>query len=1345
MKHIYSILSSMLAFCYLNSFAQEPVEINGFIIIEINGEYYDISGNDTLKVISDVLTIKYNPGTTEQQIIAIEQNYNLQKTFHAPTGWINYKLDSISDVIDIMQELAINEVIHKVLLNHFIPLFANPDEQAWVARDTGQTLLQQLCSAGVPIYNTSHLIMQVDSAWNITTGSPKVDIGFMDSGTAINHPDIGVGNDGYHNLWENHGEISDGKDNDENGYIDDLFGWNFVDNNNSFIIDTTKNHGTMVASNACAKTNNQLGTFGVAGGWGSKVSGIMTLKTGNDPFIYTHLTPPALIYAIQNRARIVNMSFGNYTSIYDPLADAIELAIEKYNCLIFGAAGNNNNDPISWPARHQDVIATGASAFYCDGNVFMERRWISSDTTYGSSFGAELDIVAPSYAYYCDNQSGYSWRESTTATSGATAFASGVAALILSANPCLLNYEVKEILKNTANKIDADNTNPDAQYDPQTGHSLWCGYGRINAYQAVLAAEQKMGFPDTTITTSTTWNTRIRYSGDITIASGATLTIASMLYMDAGTKIIVEPGGKLVVDGGTITTACLDPWLGIEVLGNPNLSQAPTSNQGWVQVINGGTISNAETAIRAGIKTYSGGTYTYTQTGGIVQIENAIFSNNQTAIELLPYNKTNISYIRHSTFETRATVPGSIVPDYFIKLIVNNIQDISGCTFKNYRNVLEPDSLARGNGIYVFNSNLKNKCSSLVTPCPPTEYYPNKFINLYYGIYVLSAEHNSYISVIKNEFENNYRGLYLSGVSNARVTSNDFIINTPFEENGGYGMYLDGCTGYWVEDNEFRHEGTSATGIGLVINNSGTAPNEVYRNRFIKLEQGISAQGINKDTYSNSGLQILCNDYINTGADILVPNTLEERGLGIAAHQGANSQNPQHMAGNLFHHHTAVDFNDINNEGEHITYYYPLNHTDPRVKPEEYTENTVTVIEVEFLDDWTYNDGCPCRLESGGGGGHEEELKQQMAESEQQANALQETLELLIDAGDSESLFWNVYMSSSPEAMQVYQELMTASPYLSDTVVSAAIFKEDVLIDAMLRDIMVANPHSAKSGKLMEELEQRWTPLPEYMKAQIMQGKSMVSVRESMESTLAQHQLDKAMAVNALAGNWHNNTDSLVWLWSTDNSLASKYNLAFLYLELDQAAQGTTVLNIIPTQFNMSGSQQSGHQQIAAVYALLAVLAQEQKSILEADSLQIATLLEIEAGSTGLAGVYARNALLALQALAYDEPILLPDLMKSRAMAEAYSKLLETGPLKNLGVFPIPARDYLVVEYLLDAESKGMIEFTDVSGRLVHTFSVSGPVNRQIVDTRNWKPGWYIATLKAQTKTLESVKFIISD
>ena len=89
--------------------------------------------------------------------------------------------------------------------------------------------------------------------------------------------------------------------------------------------------------------------------------------------------------------------------------------------------------------------------------------------------------------------------------------------------------------------------------------------------------------------------------------------------------------------------------------------------------------------------------------------------------------------------------------------------------------------------------------------------------------------------------------------------------------------------------------------------------------------------------------------------------------------------------------------------------------------------------------------------------------------------------------------------------------------------------------------------------------------------------------------------------------------------------------------------------------------------------------------------------------------------------------------------------MLENLPTKSLNVFPLPARDFLIVEYVMDAEAKGRLEFTDDTGRLVHTMEVSGPVNQQIINTRDWKSGWYVASLKIQTKTMESVKFIITD
>jgi subtilisin family serine protease len=1337
MKTKITIFITILISLGVNTFAQEPFDVNGYLIFEKNGEYYNIVGNDTLKIIPDLITLKYKEDATEQQINTFENTLKINKLYHAPTGWVNYGLDATSDVVDIVESIATMEFVYKVLFNRFINFHSIPNENAWHDFIWDLQFQENLCidlEPNPPVTplvhdaipkNISHRLMEIDMAWEITTGSPDIVIGFIDSGTNVDHEDLGFGNDNYHNLWE-HPVTGD-------------FGWNFVNSNGNVFADNM--HGTMVASVACAKTNNQVGTYGVAGGWASEGAKAMTLQIsfgyGIEGMIHQ-----ALIYAAQNGARIINMSFG--TPVNEAIEDAIVYVYEEHNCVLLAAVGNVNDMYISYPASHDYVIAVGATELNCIDDPsqlysIVERRFGNNygNTHLGSGYGEKLDIVALPYYYRCGHDNIDTYVQDYGMTSGATAYASGVAALVLSANPMLSNVEVAEILKNTADKIDIENGNY------QNGHSLFYGYGRINAYQAVLQALDTEGEPYIEITGTVTWDLPRRQAGDVVVMPGAELTLTSTLYMQPDTRIIVRRGGKLVIDGGSVTSVGTGlRWRGIEVWGNSSQPQQVT-HQGWVRIINEGSVKNSVMGIYTNRPDHAEeGRWEPGYTGGIVQGIDARFVNNKTALQFYPYNYPSVSGFTNCEFITYGYEVG--VPESAFLVDITGINGISflACNFENKCDAVE----FYRSGIRCVNSFVKvhGKCKNTSEPCDDWDH--STFTGLHYGIHASSITSTYYVDVRNTEFNKNRRSLYLSGISNARITSNEFIINTPFKEDSGYGLYLDECTGYWVEDNEFRHDVSSRKGIGVIVNNSGTDPNEIYRNRFHNLEQGISAQGNNKDPKSATGLQILCNDFVDCDADILVVNPSESRGIGIAAHQGADSQNPQHMAGNLFHRHTAVDFNDINNEGEDIIYYVPLNYNQQyhRVIPEEYTVNTVTVTEVELLDDWTYNGGCPCKLESGGGG-HEEEMKQQMAESQQEANALQETLELLIDAGDTESLFWDVHMSTSPEAMQVYQELMNTSPYLSDTVVSAAIIKEDVLVDAMLRDIMVANPHSAKSGKLLEELDQRWTPLPEYMKAQIMQGKNLVSVRESMESTLARHQLDKAIAVNTLARNWHNNTDSLVGLWSFNNNLTSKYKLAFLYLELGQAAQGTAVLNHIPTQFNLSSAQQTGHQQISAVYDLLASLAHDGKSILEADSLQIAALLEIETESNGLAGIYARNALLALQAFEYDEPIILPDLMKSRAMAEAYSKLLETMPPKNLGIFPVPARDYLVIEYVLDTESKGEVEFTDASGRIEHTLTASGPINQKIVDIRQWKPGWYIATLKTQTKTLESVKFIISD
>ncbi len=357
----------------------------------------------------------------------------------------------------------------------------------------------------------------------------------------------------------------------------------------------------------------------------------------------------------------------------------------------------------------------------------------------------------------------------------------------------------------------------------------------------------------------------------------------------------------------------------------------------------------------------------------------------------------------------------------------------------------------------------------------------------------------------------------------------------------------------------------------------------------------------------------------------------------------------------------------------------------------------------------------------------------------------------MFDGGNTEALNTEVETSFPPETMQVYNELMDKSPYLSDTVVSSAIEKEDVLPNAMIRDIMVANPHTAKSNELMNKLDERWDPLPEYMKAQILQGKSIVSIKEELESELAAYKQQKAKAFNGLVRWFMNDTinpvassDSLVLLFQQDNSLNSKYSLVMLHLERGELQTGLNVLNGIPNQYNLPEVELANHLEMVNYSNLIVDLMNEDKTILEVDSLQMNQLLAMEAAEQGQASVYARNILLALNEIEYEEPILLPDLLKSSQANEEYLELLNVEPPNQIEVYPNPSDDYVIISYKLEMEKPGyVIRITDLNGKTIKTVSINNRQDQIVIDTQNWKPGIYISTLEKRGNPVESVKFTI--
>lgn len=245
-----------------------------------------------------------------------------------------------------------------------------------------------------PLYSNQWNLRKIstEAAWDVTTGSNSVILAIIDSGIDYLHEDL----DG--NLWRNTNEISgqQGIDDDNNGYVDDFYGWDFYDNDNS-PLDGFR-HGTAVAGIAVAQANNyESGAFkgvaGISGGWGaSKGAALMVLRIDDrGQGSGRSSAMQCLRYAANNGAKVVNMSFG-WSTDYQFVREAIDSAANVYGCLVVASAGNNGGDEstdrsVRWPARYPAVIAVGAT-------VENDSRWVTSGGE-GSAIGSELDVMAP--------------------------------------------------------------------------------------------------------------------------------------------------------------------------------------------------------------------------------------------------------------------------------------------------------------------------------------------------------------------------------------------------------------------------------------------------------------------------------------------------------------------------------------------------------------------------------------------------------------------------------------------------------------------------------------------------------------------------------------------------------------------------------------------------------------------------------------------------------------------------------------------------------------------------------------------------------------------------------------
>ncbi|MEG3956125.1 S8 family serine peptidase [Microcoleus sp. herbarium2] len=337
--------------------------------------------------------------------------------------WRVVKFSSDAQLQEIQTNLARDSRVEAVELNYQGSILSMPDDpkfsELWGLNNTG--------SSG----GTVNADIDAPEAWDTQTGSKRVVVAVTDTGVDYNHEDLAA------NMWRNSGETpGDRIDNDDNGYIDDVYGYDFVNNDSDPMDDV--GHGTHVAGSIGAVGNNSRGVAGV----NHNVS-LMALKMSAPVFPDVKWAMQAIHYATANGADVINASWFTRSSrgLFEAISDANDAGV-----LFVTAAGNARRDndiyPV-YPANYElpNVISVAATDRH-------DKLWRDSQ------FGARtVDLGAPGVDILSTipgNQ-----YKSEDGTSMAAPHVAGAAALLLAQDPSLTPAQLKNILMNTTDPLDS--------------------------------------------------------------------------------------------------------------------------------------------------------------------------------------------------------------------------------------------------------------------------------------------------------------------------------------------------------------------------------------------------------------------------------------------------------------------------------------------------------------------------------------------------------------------------------------------------------------------------------------------------------------------------------------------------------------------------------------------------------------------------------------------------------------------------------------------------------------------------------------------------------------------------
>jgi len=416
------------------------------------------------QAVADRLIVKLRPHVGPRQIgpLAVATGTQIEKVLPI-SGMLVVNLAPGSDLLAAAQAFSRRPEVE----------FAVPD-----------TLVYPALVPDDPEYDKQWHLPKIDAphAWDEATGSSTVTIAIIDSGCDLDHPDLA------NKIWTNPGEVpGNGQDDDGNGYIDDVYGWDFYNDDDDPTpeptggADENVSHGTLVAGTAGAVGNEGWGAAGVD--WQAKLMILQVFPASGGGSVSKVVE--AIDYATANGADIINLSLGSpYSSAFSP---PIHRAYEAGKIVVC-AAGNGGTEFTAASSTWESPACNDGPSPLIDNYVLSvaatdryDRK--ESHSNYDSSGGKLVDVAAPGQVIY-----GPTFYEpafpkfdeywgTNTGTSFSCPIVSGIAGLLIAQNPALRGNPatVYELIRNTTDDIDAQNP----------GYAGKLGTGRVNAARAL--------------------------------------------------------------------------------------------------------------------------------------------------------------------------------------------------------------------------------------------------------------------------------------------------------------------------------------------------------------------------------------------------------------------------------------------------------------------------------------------------------------------------------------------------------------------------------------------------------------------------------------------------------------------------------------------------------------------------------------------------------------------------------------------------------------------------------------------------------------------------------------------